>query len=566
MLANDRAQFPTTATVAGLPPDRVRGRGATVSFVEYEAENAVTNARLIGPDRSFTSLPSEASGRRAVLLLKAGDFVEFTLGRPANAISVRYAVPDGNDGRGVDSALGVYAGGRRIGSLATTSRYGWFYGSYPFTNRPADGKPHHFYDEARLLLGRTLPAGTKMRLMKDNSDQAGWYAVDLANFELVPPPKTPPPFAVSITDFGADPSGTRDSWMPIRKAIAEARKRRVPVWIPPGRFTVNRHIIVDRVTVAGAGPWHSILRGKGVGIYGHEAPRGSRAVVLRDFALIGEVTERKDKERLAGIGGAIGGGSIIEDLWIQHHKVGVWLDGPLDGITLRRLRIVDNTADGLNFRRGVSNAVVEDSFIRNSGDDGLAMWSHREANRNNAFRRNTVVAPILANGIAIYGGRDIEISGNLVADTLTQGGGIHLGNRFDAVPFSGRTVVSNNFIVRAGSFDPNWRFGVGGLWFYALDHPITARIDVSDTDIEDSTLPALHFIGKRIEGIVFKDIRIRGAGSHAMQIQSGGSASFRGVRASGLLLGGTLECHEGFVLIDLGANSGWADKHRQPCG
>jgi hypothetical protein len=278
------------------------------------------------------------------------------------------------------------------------------------------------------------------------------------------------------------------------------------------------------------------------------------------------VTERKDKQRLAGIGGGIGGGSVIENLWIQHHKVGVWLDGPLDGVTLRRLRIVDNTADGLNFRRGVSNAVVEDSFIRNSGDDGLAMWSHREANRNNAFRRNTVVAPILANGIAIYGGRDIEVSGNLVADTLTQGGGIHLGNRFEAVPFSGRIAVQGNLIVRAGSFDPNWRFGVGGLWFYALDHPIAARIEVSDNDIEDSTLPALHFIGKRIEGIVFKDIRIRGAGSHAMQIQSAGRASFGSVRASGLRLGGTLECHDGFVLVDLGANSGWADKHHQPCG
>jgi hypothetical protein len=560
MLASDRAQLPTTATAAGLQPDRVRGRGATVPFVEYEAENAVTNARLIGPDWSFTSLPSEASGRRAVLLSETGDFIEFTLGRPANAITVRYAVPDGKDGRGVDSTLGVYAGGRRMGSLATTSRYGWFYGFYPFTNRAADGKPHHFYDEARLLLGRTLPAGTRLRLMKDRFDRADWYAVDLADFELVPPPKAPPPNAVSITDFGADPSGSRDSWLPFRKAIVEARKRGVPAWIPPGRFTVNR------VTITGAGPWHSILRGKGVGIYGHDAPRGSRGVVLRDFALIGEVTERKDKERLAGIGGAMGGGSIIEDLWIQHHKVGVWLDGPLDGVTLRRLRIVDNTADGLNFRRGVSNAVVEHSFIRNSGDDGLAMWSHREANRNNAFRRNTVVAPILANGIAIYGGRDIEISGNLVADTLTQGGGIHLGNRFDAVPFSGRIAISNNLIGRAGSFDPNWRFGVGGLWFYALDHPIAARIEVSDNDIEDSTLPALHFIGKRIEGIAFEDIRIRGAGSHAMQIQSSGRASFRGVRASGLRHGGTLECHDGFVLVDLGANSGWADKHDQPCG
>ena len=554
----------TAATIAALPVEQVGGRGAVVAFVEHEAENAVTNGALIGPDRRFTTLPSEASGRRAVRLERRGEFIEFTLGRPANALTVRYAVPDGADGRGVDSTLGIYAGGQRIGALATTSRYGWFYGAYPFTNRPADGKPHHFYDEARLLLGRTLPAGTRVRLMKGAADQARWYVVDLADFELVPAPRAAPAGALAITAYGADASGRRDSRPAIRRAIAAARARRVPVWIPPGIFRVDGHILVDRVTIAGAGPWHSVLRGTGVGIYGRKAPRGSRSVVLRDFALIGEVTERVDKAQLAGIGGAIGGGSLIEDLWIQHHKVGVWLDGPLDGLTLRRLRILDNSADGLNFRRGVSNALVEHSFVRNSGDDGLAMWSHRQADRNNAFRNNTVIAPILANGIAIYGGRDIEVAGNLVADTLTQGGGIHLGNRFDAVPLAGRIGLSDNLVVRAGSFDPNWKFGVGALWFYALDHPIRADIAVSRIEIVDSTLPALHFIGKSIDGVAFDDVRIRRAGGSALQIQSAGSAAFARVVASGAA-GGTLRCNDGFQAADRGHNSGLLERHAEPC-
>ena len=555
----------TRATVAALPPQQVGTRGAKVPFVEYEAENAVTSGSLVGPDRTFGTLASEASGRVAVKLERTGDFVEFTLDRPANAVTVRYAVPDSIDGRGIDSTLGVYVAGERIGSIRATSRYGWFYGSYPFSNRPADGKAHHFYDEARLLLGRTLEAGAKVRLMKGVRDEAAYYVIDLADFEFVPPPKAPPPGAVPITAFGADPSGERDSWRAIRKAVAVARRRGVPVWIPPGTFRADRHIIVDRVTIAGAGVWHSTLRGDGIGIYGRKAPRGSRAVVLRDFSLIGEVTERVDKAQLAGIGGAIGGGSLIEDLWIQHHKVGVWLDGPLDGLTLRRLRILDNAADGLNFRRGVTNAVVEHSFVRNSGDDGLAMWSHRQADSRNAFRNNTVIAPVLANGIAIYGGRDLEISGNLVADTVTQGGGIHLGNRFGAEPLSGQITIRDNLIARAGSFDPNWKFGVGALWFYALDHPIEAAIAVSDTDIVDSTLPALHFIGKPISGLAFDDVRIRRTGSHALQIQSSGSASFKAVRATGLAGGGTLVCNSSFRVIDKGQNSGWSDRHTAAC-
>ena len=149
---------PTPQTLAGLPLAETAGYGAKVPFVEYEAENAVTTGTLIGPDRRFTTLAAEASGRRAVRLAP-GQHVEFVLARPANALTVRYAIPDGAEGRGRDASLAIRANGRPVGSLATTSRYGWFYGAYPFTNRPADGLAHHFYDEARLLLGRTLRAG-----------------------------------------------------------------------------------------------------------------------------------------------------------------------------------------------------------------------------------------------------------------------------------------------------------------------------------------------------------------------------------------------------------------------
>jgi hypothetical protein len=551
------AGTPVAPTVAALPVAAVGTRGARLPFQEHEAEDAATNGETIGPDRTFTSLASEASGRRAVLLKAPGRFVEFTLAESANAVTVRYAIPDSPDGTGLDSTLRVSANGVGIGSLATTSRYGWFYGAYPFTNRPADGKPHHFYGEARLHFGRTLAPGTKVRLEPATHDPGIWHVIDLADFERVPDPAPPPPGALSVLDFGADPTGKRDSLHAIRKAIRTARRRGVPVWIPPGTFRTEGHVEVDRVAIVGAGPWHSILRGRGLGIYGRKAPRGSTAVTLRDFALIGDVRERVDRAQLAGIGGAMGGGSVIENLWIQHHKVGLWFDGPMDGIRVRRLRIVDNAADGLNFRRGVSNAVVEDSFVRNSGDDGLASWSHRQANRRIAFRNNTIVAPILANGIAIYGGRDISVTGNVVADSLTQGGGIHVGNRFDAVPASGRIEIADNLIVRAGSFDPNWRFGVGALWFYALDARMDASIEVRDVEIVDSTLEAIQFIGKAIGGVRFERVAIRGAGSHALQLRSPGSATFTAVTASRLGKDGILDCSGSFEVRLGSGNSGW---------
>ena len=85
--------------------------------------------------------------------------------------------------------------------------------------------------------------------------------------------------------------------------------------------------------------------------------------------------------------------------------------------------IVDQIADALNFHIGVTDSVVSNTFVRNSGDDGLAMWSERVPNAGNMFDRNTVQTPTLANGIAIYGGTDTTVSNNLVADPIREGSG-----------------------------------------------------------------------------------------------------------------------------------------------
>ena len=75
---------------------------------------------------------------------------------------------------------------------------------------------------------------------------------------------------------------------------------------------------------------------------------------------------------------------------------------------------------------------MTNTFVRNTGDDGLAMWAERVPNVDNTFTLNTVALPILANNIVTYGGRDINITDNVVADTITNGGGIHIANRYPA--------------------------------------------------------------------------------------------------------------------------------------
>ena len=112
------------AAVPAPSPVGISGRGATVPFVEHEAEYAATNGTLIGPDRRYGSLPSEASGRQAVTLDAVGEYVEFTLTAPANAMTFRYSLPDNAAGTGRDASLDVRVNGSVLKSVPVTSKYG----------------------------------------------------------------------------------------------------------------------------------------------------------------------------------------------------------------------------------------------------------------------------------------------------------------------------------------------------------------------------------------------------------------------------------------------------------
>ncbi len=534
-------------------------QGATLPYTEYEAENAATNGTIIGPNYTYLTLPSEASGRKAVQLTGQGKYVEFTLTNPANAIDLRYSIPDSSDGSGLTAPLSLYVNGKLNKSLSLTSKYSWFYGSYPFTNMPSDGKAHHFYDEVHAWLGALEPTGTKVRLQVDSNDTAPSYTIDLADFYDVPAAYAGPSSGyLSVASYGADPTGAKDSTQAIQKAVNAAERMGKGVWIPAGTYTVTSHIILNNVTMRGAGPWYTILRGNGVGLYGNAAPNPSSNVQIYDLAISGQVMNRNDSAQVNGIGGSMGGGSVIQDVWIEHTKVGMWFDGPFSNLLITGDTIRDTTAGGINFHGGITNATVEQTMIRNTGDDGLAMWSQTNADKNDVFEYNTVQSPILANNIAIYGGSNNSILNNIVEDTLTKGGGIHVGNRFGAVPLAGTTTIANNLIMRAGQMDPNWQFGVGAIWFYALDEAMSGTINVSNDQIEDSPYEAIQFIGSSITNVNFSHITVTNVGTFVFQLQDAGSATASDVTATGVDDAGQYNCGVGFTITQGSGNSGWS--------
>src|SRR5260370_14714839 len=353
------------------------------------------------------------------------------------------------------------------------------------TPRPTVTKPFrsmHFYDEQRVHLHNTYQAGDVLRLAVPADSNAAWTVIDLVDFQQVDDPAPQPEASVSVTDFGADPSGIADAADAFDLAIQAAKASGKTVYIPAGTFQVNRHIIVDEVTIDGAGSWWSIVKGHqvtlrspapdgsvhtGAGFYGkYVSEGGSHEVNLSNFAIEGDVRERIDTDQVNGIGGALSA-SITDGLYIHHTKVGIWLDGPMNNVTIKNTVIADQIADGINFHQGVTNSRVLNSLIRNTGDDGLAMWSQAVGgkpgieNSNNLFDHNHGQNPSLSNGIAIYGGRDNTVSNNIVADPVREGSGLHAGSRFGSTPFAGYLRFTNNTTVRPGSFELNLQLAPG---------------------------------------------------------------------------------------------------------
>jgi hypothetical protein len=537
------------------------GTGASVPFTEYEAENASTNGKLIGPDFTQGDLATEASGREAVQLTASGQYVQFTLTSAANAFDVHYALPQGASG-----TLSVYVNGTKLSKeLSLTSAY-----SYISTGNILGSQTHKLYDDARMMFGQTYQAGTTVRLEADSSDTALPYTIDVADFYNVPAAATQPANSVSVTSEGADPTGAADSTTAFRNAISAAGSAGESVWIPSGTYLVSSALQVNSATIIGAGDWYSQIK---TNEFIDNTSAVSGPVNLSGFAILGSTVGRHDDSTANAINGSLGSGSTVNGLWIQDTNVGFWLQYGNSNCTVENTVIESTDADGLNFNGNATNCTVKNNFIRNTGDDGLAIWSYPAADSGITFANNTIVQPTLANGIADYGGSNNTISNNVVADTEPLGSGIAISNEQFLSPFtplSGTITVSGNYLIRTGAMNPNWGHPMGAVRFDAYDSAFTnVTVNYSGGAILDSPYEAFEFVsgsgnGYAVNGVNISNVSVANLGTVVMQAETTGTASVSGVTASGVGVPGAYNYAypsntAGAYTFNLGSgNSGWS--------
>ncbi|WP_370148928.1 CBM35 domain-containing protein [Streptacidiphilus sp. EB129] len=512
-------------------------QGATMPYTEYQAAAAQTDGTVLPASRSYPSLQAEATARQAVQLTATGQYVQFTLTRPTNSIVVRYSIPDNADGSAATAPLALYANGNHIQDLSLTTTYSWLYGGgYTDTHSPGNGPAHHFYDETRALIGN-WPAGTVLKLQKDASDTAASYTVDLVDTEQVDPAFTLPAGFVSVTDYGVTPNSGADDTSAVNSALSSLSGTGKGLWFPSGSYDISGRVSINGVPVRGAGEWYTTLQSTALnGSGGLFATGGTNQIA--DLTVSGDQTDRNNNAGAAGIEGNFAAGSLIFDVWIEHTKVGIWTDSGT-GLYVAGARVRDTFADGVHLNGGTTGSRVDQSAVRNTGDDELALDSEQGLVTDSVLAYDTVQTPVQANGIGVYGGANNTVENNLVSDTVAFGSGITVSTAFGA-GYNGPTTVRDNTLTRTGSYNSNWGSDIGALWIYAVQADITQPVTVDGNAIDDSSYQAvLLSFGKQISNLTLDHDTITGAGTYGFDISNvTGSMTANYVTVTGAQSGG----------------------------
>ncbi|WP_369244060.1 discoidin domain-containing protein [Streptomyces sp. R41] len=500
------------------------GRGANMPYDMYEAEDGTVGggAQTVGPNRTVGDIAGEASGRKAVTLNSTGNYVEWTTKAGANTLVTRFSIPD-SAGGGTNSTLDVYVDGKFLKAIDLTSKYAWLYGAETGPgNSPGSGSPRHIYDEANLMLGQTVPAGSRIRLQKDAANDST-YAIDFVSLEQVSAIANPDPatYAVPVGFTQQDVQNALD------KVRMDTTGKLVGVYLPAGDYETSSKFQVygKAVKVVGAGPWYtrfhapSAQENTDIGFRADATAKGSS---FSNFAYFGNYTSRID-----GPGKVFDFSNVsditIDNIW-NEHMVCLYWGANTDSITIKNSRIRDMFADGVNMTNGSTDNHVVNNEARATGDDSFALFSAIDAGgadeKNNVYENLTSILTWRAAGIAVYGGYNNTFRNIHIADTLVYSG-ITVSSLDFGYPMNGfgtdPTTLENISIVRSGGhFWGGQTFP--GIWMFSASK-VFQGIRVNNVDIVDPTYSGIMFqtnyVGGQpqfpIKDTVLTDVTISGA-------------------------------------------------------
>ena len=492
------------ALVPALVPSAVAADeqyGATVPYTRYEAEEASrSDGTILERSDDIESTAIEASGQSYVALNDKNSSVDFTASTAANALDLRFTLPDHASGR-----VDVRVNNETVATLDLSSETAWQYvGGDHVYDEPGDGRKARFrFDEVHMLLGRQVEKDDHIQIVKVGDDQNA-YGIDFIELEQAAPAIERPEGAVSVADYqGAKAGDGVDDSDALIWAMNQAVATSKTVYIPAGTWEFGRKIGLDHsgLTIQGAGMWHTNVRftSDQAGGGGFVFNRGVGGVTMTDFYMSSNLKSRFDeKAQYKGFAGSAGANTRVANVWVEHFECGFWMGDYVDasqmtytdGMVIENARIRNNFADGVNFAQGTANSTVRNSSVRGNGDDGLASWSSIDKSTNsqariaerNSFVGNTVELGWRASAIGLFGGKSHVIKDNLIVNNFS-GAGIRLNTVFDGHNFDlntdGGISISHNKLVRSGTTNDFYGNTRGAIDFQEVKGDIR-NVTVSD--------------------------------------------------------------------------------------
>ena len=514
-------------------------------YIRYEAESENPNisdyqASILAPTDDQRQLQSEASNQTAMQLLAKGNFIEWVTTADANALTIRFSLPDSNDGKGTKGQLAVSVNNKPIDTLTIDSYWAWQYtlkngGNYP-DNQPADNKFARMrFDETHILLSQPITAGSNIRLTKiDDNNQP--YTIDFIELETAPQPKT---FSDIKTDNKVQYSGNGSDL-----AAFINNNGGKTIFLPAGRYECPERIYMQNngTKLIGAGEWHTEIyfaassdNGSTYSKRGIEA-EGSNLTL--EGLYLNTINNKRYYNNNAsnqvgkGLMGSWGNNSRVSHVWIEHFECGAWIANytvrGCTNNTFEYCRFRNNYADGINLCCGAKNNQVIHSSFRNNGDDDMASWSTGQWCEGNTFAYCTAENNWRASSLGFFGGKKQTGHHLLIIDPLECGIRINAdftGTGFgtsDSIRIHDVTIIhagcKNGTVGTSGDFWGNSQgaFNIGPTGNYALQNISAYNIDIIDARHYGMYIYTNN--NRQITATTLNNIMIQNAASYGMYV------------------------------------------------
>ena len=172
---------------------------------------------------------------------------------------------------------------------------------------------------------------------------------------------------------------------------------------------------------------------------------------------------------------------------------------------------------------------MRNNFVRNTGDDALAMWSENDRGRQQHVRpqhRADAGARQRHRDLRRHRQHGVEQPRSPTRSARAAASSSAPGSAPSRSP--GTLWITDNTTVRAGTYELNWNIGLGAIWIYALEKNIDADIEVVGDNFLDNTYNAIMLVADfpvkdlySITNVHFKDVKVDGTGTSVVSARVG---------------------------------------------